>query len=58
MELDDSYTLFKVDDNTIFKPFDCADDDLNDFLLNKSIEYAKEHLATTFVIENKDITVA
>jgi predicted GNAT family N-acyltransferase len=58
MELDDSYTLFKVDIDTVFKPFDCEDDDLNDFLLNKSIEYAREHLATTFVIENNYITVA
>mgnify|MGYP006154503189 CR=1 FL=1 len=58
MVLDDSYTLFKVDSDTVFKPFDCSDDDLNDFLLNKSVEYAKEHLATTFVIENDDITVA
>ena len=58
MELDDSYILFKVDGNTLFKPFDCGDEDLNDFLLNKSIEFTKEHLATTFVIENSEITVA
>lgn len=58
MVLDDSYTLFRVDSDTVFKPFDCADDDLNDFLLNKSVEYSKEHLASTFVIENADITVA
>ncbi len=56
--LDDSYTLFKVDSNTVFKPFDCGDVDLNEFLLEKSIEYTKEHLATTFVIENEEITVA
>lgn len=58
MVLDDSHTLFKVDSNTVFKPFDCGDEDLNDFLLNKSIEYTNEHLATTFVIENDEITVA
>ncbi len=58
MILDDSHSLFKVEETTIFKPFDCGDDDLNDFLLSKSIEYSKENLATTFVIENTDVTVA
>lgn len=58
MVLDESYTSFKVDDSSVFKPFDCGDDDLNDFLLNKSIEFSKEQLATTFVIQNAEITVA
>lgn len=56
--LDDSYTLYKVDAETTFKPFDCGDEDLNDFLFNKSIPFSQEHLATTFVLENDEATIA
>lgn len=45
-------------DNHIIKPFDCEDDVLNDFLLNKAKAYKKEFLATTFILENKEKTVA
>ena len=41
-----------------FKPFNCGDEDLNDFLLNSSKEYQKEFLATTYVIENDVETIA
>ena len=34
------------------KPFDCEDEDLNDFLFNEAVSYQKELLATTFVMEN------
>ena len=34
------------------KSFDCGDDDLNDFLLNKAIPYRKSLLAVTYVFEN------
>lgn len=47
-----------VNEAHLFKPFDCGDDDLNDFLLNSSKEYQKEYLATTYVIENEIETVA
>ena len=48
-------SLVKVDENTIFKPFNCNDEDLNDFLINKSKNYYSEHLATTFIIESNDL---
>ncbi|MGR3176808.1 MAG: GNAT family N-acetyltransferase [Candidatus Anammoxibacter sp.] len=35
-----------------FKPFDCKDDDLNDFLLNDSLNYTAQLLAVTYVIES------
>ncbi len=44
-------------DSTI-KPFDCGDDDLNDFLLSKAAVYRNALLATTFVIENETETLA
>ncbi|MEX0780342.1 MAG: GNAT family N-acetyltransferase [Balneolales bacterium] len=48
----------KVDSGTTIKAFNCGDDDLNDFLLNKSKLYAHELLATTFVLESPDRTKA
>ncbi len=51
-------TLIRLKEDTIIKPFDCGDLDLNDFLFNKSKSYLKEHLATTFLIESEDITYA
>ena len=43
--------LLLTEDHTI-KPFDCEDDDLNEFLFQEAIPYRKELLATTFVIED------
>jgi len=51
-------SLIKVSDDTLIKPFDCGDEDLNDFLFNKAKNYHKELLATTFVIEDTANTVA
>jgi predicted GNAT family N-acyltransferase len=51
-------SLIRLEEDTIIKPFDCGDSDLNDFLFNKSKNYLKEHLATTFIIENNDTTYA
>ena len=39
------------------KPFDCEDEDLNDFLFNEAVSYQKELLATTFVMENDKQTL-
>ncbi|HEX7357938.1 MAG TPA: GNAT family N-acetyltransferase [Ignavibacteriaceae bacterium] len=51
-------SLIKVDNNTLIKPFDCGDEDLNDFLLNKAKKYYKELLATSFIIEDEENTIA
>ncbi|NBA89152.1 GNAT family N-acetyltransferase [Emticicia sp. CRIBPO] len=51
-------SLLKVDKNTSIKPFDCGDEDLNDFLFNKSIPFSEELLATTFLIEGEQKTIA
>ncbi|WP_316767989.1 GNAT family N-acetyltransferase [Pedobacter frigiditerrae] len=50
-------SLFKLLEETVLKPFDCGDDDLNDFLFNKSKPYHKDLLATTFIIENEERTI-
>lgn len=51
-------SLLKVDNQTNIKPFDCGDEDLNSFLFTKSIPYAKELLATTYILEDENETVA
>lgn len=33
--------------------FNCGDEDLNDFILNESIQYRQTRLAVTYVIEVK-----
>lgn len=40
------------------KPFECGDKDLDDFFNYDAIEYSKELLAVTYLIESQDVTVA
>lgn len=51
-------SLIKVDSSTIIKPFDCGDDDLNEFLLEKAILFQTQLLAVTYVLENRERTIA
>lgn len=51
-------SLIKVNENTVIKPFDCGDEDLNSFLHSKSIFYCQELLATTYLLENDTDTIA
>ena len=37
-----------------FKPFDCGNQDLNDFLLKDSKLYQKNLLAVTYIFETED----
>lgn len=41
-----------------FKPFDCGNQDLNDFLLKDSKLYLKNLLAVTYIFETEDETIA
>lgn len=43
---------------TTIKPFDCGDEDLNEFLFLKAANYRTLCLATTFVLENEHETIA
>ncbi|MDR0195082.1 MAG: GNAT family N-acetyltransferase [Myroides sp.] len=49
---------FLLNESHFIKPFDCGDEDLNSFLFYKAILYKKELLATTFIIENQERTIA
>ena len=48
----DIYEIRKLQKDERVKSFNCGDDDLNDFLLNKAIPYRKALLAVTYVFEN------
>ena len=50
-------SFFRLREGHIIKPFDCEDEDLNEFLFQEAIPYRKEMLATTFIIENKERTL-
>jgi|ERR1700722_2755099 len=57
MELAGS-SLIKVSLDTIIKPFDCGDGDLNDFLVSKAKDYQRELLTVTYILENQERTIA
>ena len=50
-------SVLVLTENHSIKPFDCEDDDLNEFLFQEAIPYRKEKLATTFVVENNERTL-
>jgi GNAT superfamily N-acetyltransferase len=51
-------SLLRVEASSQFKPFNCGDEDLNDFLVSKSKAYSIELLATSFVLEDAENTIA
>lgn len=50
--------LIRLAPNTEIKPFDCGDDDLNEFLLQDSLNYMNELLAVTYLLESDTETIA
>ncbi len=50
-------SLFKLVEETVLKPFDYGDEDLNDFLFHKAKPYHRDLLATTFIIETDERTI-
>lgn len=50
--------LIRLSASHKIKPFDCGDDDLNDFLLNDSQNYSSQLLAVTYLIESDAETAA
>lgn len=47
------YTIRRLRKNETIKSFDCGDDDLNDFILNRAGDYDKTKLSVTYVFEHK-----
>jgi len=52
------FSFSKLHSNTNILPFECGDQDLNSFLHNKAIPYKKELLATTYLLESNEKTIA
>ena len=50
--------LVRLEEIETLKPFDCGDEDLNDFLLSDARLYNEQFLANTFVLENDNETIA
>ena len=50
--------LSKLEDIQTLKPFDCGDDDLNEFLTVDASFYRQQMLANTFVLEDDELTIA
>jgi len=52
------WNLIRLEENTEIKPFESADEELNDFLFNDAKRYLFSLLAVTYLIETKDETIA
>ncbi|HVY75807.1 MAG TPA: hypothetical protein VG890_13300 [Puia sp.] len=53
MEISHPLAVVRVSLNHAIKPFDCGDEDLNDFLLNNSIDQYRQLLSVTYFIEDE-----
>lgn len=51
------FNFRRIDSYQDLKPFDCGDEDLNDFFLNDSALYAKQLLSVTYVFESEAETI-
>lgn len=52
------FSFFELHSETHIKPFECGDTDLNGFLNEKAIPYKKDLLATTYILESENKTIA
>ncbi len=53
-----SSIIVQLQQDTVIKPFESRDKDLNDFLFNDAKNYSVSLLATTYLIEDKNETIA
>ncbi len=51
-------TLKRITSKSVLKPFDCDVPDLNDFFIDDSLNYLKQLLAVTYVLEDETNTIA
>lgn len=58
MDLPPDLSLIRLFPETVIKPFDCGDDDLNDFLHKDAKNYTVDLLAVTYLFVNETETVA
>ncbi|MDE6118255.1 MAG: GNAT family N-acetyltransferase [Muribaculaceae bacterium] len=53
-EIANRYQIRRLAKGETIVSFDCGDDDLNDFIINESVQYRQARLAVTYVIEVKN----
>lgn len=53
-EIANHYQIRRLSKGESVSSFNCGDEDLNDFILNESIQYCQARLAVTYVIEIKN----
>ncbi len=58
MAFPDGTSLIRLTHQHQFKPFDCGDSDLNEFLIKDSKSYLDKLLAVTYILQTKEITIA
>jgi GNAT superfamily N-acetyltransferase len=57
MEIKDRLQIRRLKEDHTIKPFDCGDDDLNEFFLKDAILYQKQKLTVTYFGENENETI-
>lgn len=57
MEMENKLGTWRLKGKYVLKPFDCGDDDLNEFFLKDAILYQKHSLAITYFGENQTQTL-
>ena len=50
--------LVRLTEDHVFKPFDCGEEDLNEFLLLDAKDYLHRLMSVTYIIKNDERTVA
>jgi predicted GNAT family N-acyltransferase len=58
MSLKLEWELVRLEETMEIKPFESADEELNDFLFNDAKKYLSSLLAVTYLIQTKDETIA
>lgn len=55
--MNEQIKIVRLTQDYTFKPFDCGEQDLNDFLFNDSKNYLERLMAVTYVLETENKTV-
>ncbi|MBR2074572.1 MAG: GNAT family N-acetyltransferase [Fibrobacter sp.] len=50
----EKYRFIRLNENNVVESFDCGDQDLNDFILNRSTAYQKYLLSVSYAFANPD----
>ena len=50
--MNSSLPFERLSDSHALLPFDCGDEDINDFFVSQAMRYQKELLAVTYFLEN------